>query len=151
MYSEIHIPSSSHQSPTFGPALYKFIVMGLVRKSWLYNWRRLWEGYLCDDECNSLLRQGQTPKGRWWWPVYWAASGELPGGPQLNRRLALCVWPSSPPGARRPANLIDGPLLGPNGGRRRPCETLSRGSAAGIVLEDWYWCLLTHSSSWMGL
>ena len=20
--------------------------------------------YLCDDECNSLLRQGQTPKGR---------------------------------------------------------------------------------------
>ena len=39
------------------------------------------------------------------------------------------------------------PPLGPDGGRRRPRETLSRGSAAGIVLEDWYWCLLTHSSS----
>ena len=104
MYSEIHIPSSSHQSPTFGHTLYKFIVMGSVRKSWPYNWRRLWKGCLCDDKCDSLLRQGQTPKGRWWWPVYWAVSGELPGGPQLNRRLTPCAWPSSPSGARRPAN-----------------------------------------------
>ena len=39
------------------------------------------------------------------------------------------------------------PLLGLNGGRWRPRKTLSRGSAAGIVLEDWYWCLLTRSSS----
>ena len=73
--------SSPHQSPIFGPTLYKFIVMGSVRKSWPYNWGRLWESCLCDDECDSLLRQGQTPEGRRWWPVYWAASGELPGGP----------------------------------------------------------------------
>ena len=40
------------------------------------------------------------------------------------------------------------PPLNPDGGRRqRLRETLSRGSAARIVLEDWYWCLLTHSSS----
>ena len=39
------------------------------------------------------------------------------------------------------------PPLGPDGGRRRPRKTLSRGSAAGIVLEDWYWCLLTYWSS----
>ena len=39
------------------------------------------------------------------------------------------------------------PPLGPDRGRRQPRETLSRGSAAEIVLEDWYWCLLTHSSS----
>ena len=43
------------------------------------------------------------------------------------------------------------PPLGPDGGRRRPRETLSRGFVVGIVLEDWYWCLLTHSSSWTGL
>ena len=42
------------------------------------------------------------------------------------------------------------PPLGPDGGRRRPRNTLSRGSAVGIVLEDWYWCLLTHSSSEWG-
>ena len=30
------------------------------------------------------------------------------------------------------------PSVDPDGGRRRPRETLSRGSAAGIVLEDWY-------------
>ena len=28
---------SPHQSPTFGPTLYKFIVMGSVRKPWPYN------------------------------------------------------------------------------------------------------------------
>ena len=39
------------------------------------------------------------------------------------------------------------PPLGLDGGRRRSRETLSKGSAARIVLEDWYWCLLTHSSS----
>ena len=43
------------------------------------------------------------------------------------------------------------PPLGPDGGRQRPHETLSRGSVVGLVLEDWYWCLLTHWSSWMGL
>ena len=101
---------SPHQSPTFGPTLYKFIVMGLVRKPWPYNWRRLWENCFCDDECDSLLRQGQTPKGRRWWPICWAASGELPGGSQLNRRLTPYPWPSSLPGARRPANLMGSPL-----------------------------------------
>ena len=115
---------SPHQSLTFGPTLYEFIVMGSVRKLWPYNWRHLWESCLYDDECNSLLRQGQTPKGKRWWPICWAASGELPRGSQLNGRLAPCAWPSSPPGARRPANLTG--------------ETLSKGSAAGIVLEDWY-------------
>ena len=72
--------SSPYQSPTFGPTLYKFIVLGLVQKPRPYNWCRLWESCLCDDECGSLLRQGQTPKGRQWWPICWAASGELPGG-----------------------------------------------------------------------
>ena len=43
------------------------------------------------------------------------------------------------------------PPLDPGGGIRRPCETLSRGSAAGTVLGDRCWCLLTHSSSQMGL
>ena len=52
---------SPHQSPTFGPILYKFIVMGPVRKLRPYNGRRLWESCSCDDECNSLLRQGQIP------------------------------------------------------------------------------------------
>ena len=36
------------------------------------------------------------------------------------------------------------PLLGPDGRRRRSHETPSRGSVVGLVLEDWYWCLLTH-------
>ena len=35
--------------------------LGPVRKLWPYNWRRLWESCLCDDECNSLLRQDQAP------------------------------------------------------------------------------------------
>ena len=26
-----------------------------------YNWRRLWESCLCDNECNGLLRQDQVP------------------------------------------------------------------------------------------
>ena len=39
------------------------------------------------------------------------------------------------------------PPLGPDGGRWRPRETLSRGSVVGLVLEDWYWCLLIHWSS----
>ena len=37
--------------------------------------------------------------------------------------------------------------IGPDRGRRRPCETLLRGYAAGAVFGDWCWCLLTHSSS----
>ena len=53
--------SPLHQSPTFAPILYKFIVMGPVRKLRPYNWRRLWESGSCDDECNSLLRRGQIP------------------------------------------------------------------------------------------
>ena len=50
-----------YQSPTFGPILYKFIIMGPVWKPRPYNWRRLWESCLCDDEWNSLLRWGQIP------------------------------------------------------------------------------------------
>ena len=49
--------SSPNQSPTFRPTLYKFIIMGTVRKPRPYNWHRLWESYSCDDKCNSLLRQ----------------------------------------------------------------------------------------------
>ena len=55
---------SPYHSPTFRPILYKFIVMGPVQKQRPYNWSCLWESCFCDDECNSLLRQGQTPKGR---------------------------------------------------------------------------------------
>ena len=43
------------------------------------------------------------------------------------------------------------PPLDSGGGIRRPHETLSRGSAAGTVSGDQCWCLLTHSSSRMGL
>ena len=53
-----------YHSPTFRPTIYKFIELGLVQKLQPYNWRRLWESCLCDDECVSLLGQGQTPKGR---------------------------------------------------------------------------------------
>ena len=53
--------SSPHQSPTFGSTLYKFIVMGPVRKPRPYHWRCLWESCSCDDKCNSLLRRGQIP------------------------------------------------------------------------------------------
>ena len=34
---------SPHQSPTFGPILYTFIVMSPVRKPRPYNWCHLWE------------------------------------------------------------------------------------------------------------
>ena len=101
---------------------------------------------LCDNECNSLLGQGQTPKGKRRWRICWATRAELPGGSQPNRPLAPCVRPSSPPRAKRPTNLEAGPFwasMEEGGGRK----TLSRGSATGIVLEDWYWCLLTHSSN----
>ena len=47
--------------PNFWTILYKFIVMGLVRKPKPYNWRHLWESYSCNDEYNSLLRRGQIP------------------------------------------------------------------------------------------
>ena len=94
--------SSPHQNPTFGLTLYKFIVMGPVRKPQPYNWRRLWESCSCDDECNSLLRRGQIPQGRLWWPVYCAIRGELPDGSQLSGPLALCAWPSPPLGVRPP-------------------------------------------------
>ena len=39
--------------------------------------------------------------------------GELQGGLQLNGPLAPCAWPSSPPGARLPANLEADPLRAP--------------------------------------
>ena len=38
---------------------------------------------------------------------------EPPGGSQLSGRLAPCARPSSPLGARRPANLVAGPLWAP--------------------------------------
>ena len=63
----------------------------------------------CDNEMRELVKARPNPKGERWWPTYWAANGELPKGSQLNGRLAPCAWPSSPPGARRPANLTDGP------------------------------------------
>ena len=109
---------SPYQSPTFGPTLYKFIVMGSVRKPWPYNWRRPWESCLCD----SLLRQGQNSKGRRWWLICWATRGELPGGSQLNGPLAPCVWPLSLPWARWPTNLEADPLRAPieeGGGRAK--------------------------------
>ena len=36
---------SPHQSPTFGPALYKFIVMGSVRKPWPYSFQLQFEKF----------------------------------------------------------------------------------------------------------
>ena len=39
------------------------------------------------------------------------------------------------------------PPLGPDEGRQWPRETLLRGSAAGIVLEDWYWCMVLRLKS----
>ena len=37
---------SPHQSPTFGPALYKFIVMGSVWKPWPYSFQLQFEKFL---------------------------------------------------------------------------------------------------------
>ena len=58
------------------------------------------EGYLCNDECNGLLRQDQVPYERLWWLVYYTTRGELPGGSQFNGPLAPCAWPSPPLGLR---------------------------------------------------
>ena len=102
-----------HQSPTFGPTLYKFIVMGPLGIDLVRHWVRLenhdptigavcGKGCSCDDECNGLLRQDQVPQGRLWWLVYCTTRGELPGGSQLNGPLALCAWPSPLPGVRPP-------------------------------------------------
>ena len=52
--------------------------LGSVRKSWLYNWHRLWESCSWDDEYNDLLRQDQVPWGRLWWLAYYTTRGELP-------------------------------------------------------------------------
>ena len=124
--------------------------LDLVWKPRPYNWRCLWEGCSCDDECNDLLRQDQIPSGRLWWPVYCTTKGELLGGSQLNGPLAPCVWPSPPPGVRPPRISWPAPL-GLDWERRQPCEALQGGSAAGLVLKDRYWCLLTHWNGWMGL
>ena len=52
-------------------------------------------------------------------------NGELSRGSQLGGRLALCAWPSPLPGARRPANLTDGPrwtLVEEDAGREKPFQ-----------------------------
>ena len=72
---------SPHQSPTFGPTLYKFIVMGPLGLNPVRCWVRsehrdptigvvCGESCPCDDECNDLLRQDQVSYGRLWWLVY---------------------------------------------------------------------------------
>ena len=115
---------SPHQSPTFGPTLYKFIVTGLLGLDPVRRWA--WsenqdptidavcgKGCSCDDECNGLLRRDQVPQGRLWWPAYCTTRGELPGGSQLNKPLAPYARPSPPPGVRPPR--IQWPaLLGPD-------------------------------------
>ena len=63
---------SPYQSPTFGPTLYKFIVMGLLGLDSIRRWAQsekqdptigavCGKGCSCDDECNGLLRQDQIP------------------------------------------------------------------------------------------
>ena len=63
---------SPHPSPTFGPTLYKFIVMGSLGLDPVRHWARSENrdstiGAVCgkgcsgDDECNDLLRQDQVP------------------------------------------------------------------------------------------
>ena len=52
---------SPYQSPTFGPTLYKFITWSENRDPTIG--AVCGKSCLCDDECDSLLRQGQTPKG----------------------------------------------------------------------------------------
>ena len=104
---------SPHQSPTFGPTLYKFIVMGPLGLNPVRCWVRsehrdptigvvCGESCPCDDECNDLLRQDQVSYGRLWWLVYCTTRGELPGGSLLNGPLAPCAWLSPPPGVRPP-------------------------------------------------
>ena len=122
--------SSPHQSPTFGPILYKFIVMDSVRKPRPYNWRCLWESCSCDDECNSLLRRGQILQGRLWWLVYCATIGERPSGSQLNGPLAPCAWPSPPPGVRPPRISKPTPF-GPRLRKAAATRSTSRGLRGG--------------------
>ena len=62
----------SHQSSTFEPILYKFIVMGPLGLDPICRWAQsesrdptigvvCGKSCLCDDECNGLLRQDQVP------------------------------------------------------------------------------------------
>ena len=64
--------SLPHQSPAFGPTLYKFIVLGPLgldprlslgpaRKSWPYNWRRLWEELLVRWWVQRFVKEGSSP------------------------------------------------------------------------------------------
>ena len=115
-----------------------------------YNWCRLWEVASATMKCDGLLRQGLKPQGGTMMAnllgYQWRTTKRF-----LAQRAsgAMCVVlvPTRGQTTREPHER---PSLNPDGGRWRPCETLSRGSAARIVLEDWYWCLLTHSSSRMG-
>ena len=96
--------------PNFWTILYKFIVMGLVRKPKPYNWRHLWESYSCNDEYKLVKARPNSLGERLWWPVYYATRGELPGDSQLNGPLAPCAWPSPPPGVRPPRISWSAPI-----------------------------------------
>ena len=115
---------SPHQSPTFEPTLYKFIITGPLGLDPVRHWAQsenhdstigtiCGKGCSCDDECNSLLRQDQVPQRRLWWPAYYTTRGELPGGSQLNGPLALCARLSPPPGVK-PLRIQWPALLGPD-------------------------------------
>ena len=142
---------SPYQSPTFGPTLYKFIVMDYGLKTVtlqlapfmgkLFVWR--WVRELAKVGPNSfgetmvanLLSHKERTARRF--PAQ-RASGTM----------CAALVPTRGQTTREPRGR---PPLGPDGGRRRPRESLSRGSVVRLVLEDWYWCLLTHWSSWIGL
>ena len=77
-----------------------------------------------------MLRQDQVPYGRLWWPVYCTIGGELLGGLQLNGHLALCAWPSPPPGVR-PLRISRLTPFGPRLRRATAARSTSRGFRGG--------------------
>ena len=72
------------------------------------------------------------------------------GFPTQRASGAICVA-LAPIRGRTTRQPHGRPPLDPDRGRRQPRKTLSRGFGVGTVFGDRCWCLLTHSSSQMGL
>ena len=60
--------------------------------------------------------------------------GERPGGSQLNGPLALCAWPSPPPGVRPPRILMLTPFE-PRLRKAAATQSISRGLRGGTSLR----------------
>ena len=75
---------------------------------------------------NLLYHKGRTAR---WFTTQWAFG-------------TMCVALALTRG-QSPANLVAGPV-GPRLRKWRLREALQEGSVVRLVLEDKYWCLLTH-------